>query len=125
MVRRLNTTFGTAVIPVGRHSLMNSVILKPSEAFDKEKIREFADSVKGCFHKVDIVYDWRDFTVLRTISELDLPEREDIPFERYILHADGAVRYPWKVKAFRRLSAYMDVPDWYFARDSHDSISSN
>ena len=125
MVRHVNGTFGSAIIPVGRHSLMNSVVLEPREAFDEEKVREFADRAKSLLHRVDLLFYWRSLTVLRVISELDMPGGKSIPYEKYILHTDGTKRYTEKVESFRRLGAYMDVPDWYFAAHSKTSFSSN
>jgi hypothetical protein len=125
MVKRLNGTFGSAIIPVGRHSLMNSVVLEPAEVRNKEKIREFAENLGSLFQRMDWIFYWRSLAVLRAISELDLGNAKSIPYEKFILNAGSTDRYAEKAKSFRRLGAYMDVPDWYFAAESPTSFSSN
>jgi len=70
-VRALNRRFGRAIVPIGRHSVMNGISLQASAAKeDEEAIEEFVDSANGLFQRIGALEEWARERVAYNIHRL-------------------------------------------------------
>lgn len=87
----LNKQHGFSVIPLGRHSIMNQVVLDPRAPDQESEVRKFTENVGGLFKRIDRLRAWRKRIVARTLQELGFPRGSDVELENYVLRV-GSLR---------------------------------
>jgi hypothetical protein len=80
-----NRAAGFAVIPVGRHSIMNGISLSGAEAKAVVAQGAFEAGIANLFERVDRLWKWHRDRVRVVVH--GIPGKETaIPFERYLEH---------------------------------------
>jgi hypothetical protein len=117
-VRNLNDEYGMAVVPVGRHSLMNGVSLKAKPEVTEAEFDAFASGLGDFIKSTERLDIWARRVVARNVAFVD-PSGNDPSLEHYVAvvqrYAEsnanwGAVRkgLPYsKTQAFTRMRRFM------------------
>ncbi len=103
-VRELNECCGVVVIPVGRHSIMNSVSLPPTEA-NERTLSRLAKRLSGLFERIDVLIRWRRELVARYASTAD-SKAPWLSLDAYL----SCARKHGKERALNELSTRFGVP---------------
>jgi hypothetical protein len=80
----INRTFGLALIPIGRHSLMNSIVLESKDTFKEKKIREFSSALSSLFERIGMLHEWKRIMVSNQFKKMGQSEKSDIGLESYL-----------------------------------------
>jgi hypothetical protein len=86
-VRMLNESLGLpfALIPVGRHSMMNTIVAH-TESIDGE-LAEFAVAMRSLFDRIDDLREWQRRIMQQNLQRLGLGDRRDALLKEYIERA--------------------------------------
>lgn len=87
----LNKQHGFAVIPLGRHSLMNQVVLNVRAPDQADEMRKFTENAAGLFERINRLRVWRKRIITRILQELGFPRGSDAELENYVLRV-GSLR---------------------------------
>jgi len=99
----LNKSYGAAVVPHGRHSMMNGFGLSGKDAQDDRKITRFANDFQAFGKRMERPRDWRRNLVVDYLAET----RESVPVAAYLTAAMD--RSPGTTESFRQLCVYFGV----------------
>ena len=116
-IRGLNRTLGFALIPIGRHSIMNSFSLSGKDVAGREKIDSFVKGLHSLFFRMDALRNWRRLMVARRCAELGFEGNKPIPLEDFVRKAWSVDRKGIKTSSIRKLFAFFEVPDAYIRAD--------
>jgi len=123
VIRNLNRTLGVALIPIGRHSIMNSISLSGKDIENKEKVDSFVNGMRSLWYRIDALHDWRRLMVARRCAELGFERGKPIPLDEFLLKAQSVDREAIKSASIRKLCAFFEVPDAHvltdFSQTSH------
>jgi hypothetical protein len=125
VIRDLNRTLGVALIPIGRHSIMNSFSLSGKEIEDQQKINSFVKRMRSLWYRMDALHDWRRLMVARRCAELGFEEGKPIPLDKFLLKARRVDREAIKSASIRKLFAFFEVPDAYVLTDLSQTARMN
>jgi hypothetical protein len=96
----------SCVIPFGRHSMVNGVWLKGSEAGSETKRGAFVARLTNLFDQLDLLDSWAWQVVGENLEMAGFPTGVDAPLVAYL---DGLARQRTpKRRAFEHLCAFMD-----------------
>jgi hypothetical protein len=113
VIRDLNRTLGFALIPIGRHSIMNSFSLGGKDIEDRQKIVSFVKGLRSLFFRMDALRDWRRLMVARRCAELSFKGDKSIPLEDFLRKGRSVDREEIKKASIWKLFAFFDVPEEY------------
>lgn len=105
----LNKQSGFAVIPLGRHSMMNNFALDPRAPDRANEIRTFIANANGLFERIKRLDTWRKRIVAQTLRTAGLPEGTDVELEDYLLGI--ASRPSPKRASIEELAAFLSATD--------------
>ena len=125
VIRDLNRTLGVALIPIGRHSIMNSISLSGKDAEEQQKIDSFVKGLRSLWHRMDALNDWRRLMVARRCAELGFKGGKTIPLDEFLLRAQRVDREAIKNASIRKLFAFFEVPDAYVLTDLSQTARMN
>jgi len=125
VIRDLNRTLGIALIPIGRHSIMNSISLSGKDIEDKQKIESFVKGMHGLWDRMDALHDWRRLMVARRCAELGFDKGKAIPLDEFNFKARSMDREAIKSASIRKLFAFFEVPDAYVLTDPSQTARMN
>ena len=125
VIRNLNRTLGFALIPIGRHSIMNSFSLRGKDVADREKIDSFVKGLRSLFFRMDALQDWRRLMVARRCAELGFDSDKPINLEDFLLKAQSVDREGIKNASIRKLFAFFEVPDEFIRTDFSHTTCTN
>lgn len=100
----LRDSCGMAVIPLGRHSIMNGISLRGTEARDTGRLEAFARATLTSFQRMDRVLAWQRVVVSDRVEVI----AAGAPFasaRAYLAHTGEAS--PSKREMFRQLCRYL------------------
>jgi len=80
----INRSYGFALIPIGRHSLMNSVVLESEDSFKEKKIHEFSSAMSSLFDRIALLHEWKKIKVSNLYKKLEQSEKSNIGLESYL-----------------------------------------
>lgn len=108
----LNRRVGFALVPIGRHSVMNGVFIKGGkESAQSAKIDDFVKGMTSLFGRMDNLHEWRNLRINANLIRLGQPWEDDIDLDEYLrlLQAsdDPAVS---KSSAYEGLCDFFEVP---------------
>jgi hypothetical protein len=83
-VLTLNRRIGIALIPIGRHSLMNAVGLRGEDAGDPAEVKAFVVRLDDFFGRVNDLHEWRRVKLRTNLMRLGLLSTEDVSFDEYL-----------------------------------------
>jgi hypothetical protein len=111
-VLTLNRRVGLAVIPIGRHSLMNGIGLSGEAATKRSEVDAFTARLNAFFERVNDLYEWTRVKLHTNLLRVDMLWAGDPRLDEYL----GAVRagsHPQltEEQSFIDLCAFMDVPE--------------
>ena len=69
-VRKLAESAGFAVIPLGRHTLMNGIALQGTTAREPKRVAAFTAAAENLFSRIDRLADWRRGVVADHVEEM-------------------------------------------------------
>jgi predicted RNA-binding Zn-ribbon protein involved in translation (DUF1610 family) len=124
-IRGLNRTLGFALIPIGRHSIMNSFSLSGRDIADQEKIDSFVKRLSSLSLGMDALHDWRRLMVARRCAELGFKGNKPIPLDDFLLKGKSVDRGGIKSASIRKLFAFFEVPDEFIRRDFAHTTNMN
>lgn len=105
-VRRLSRDAGFALIPLGRHSVMNGVSLPARDAAKRHRRAAFASAAMQVFDCIGRVHAWRRIIVAERIDAIR-PGARSVPLAEYLAYCKRHA--PSRPEMFRRLWRYFDV----------------
>ena len=89
----LNQEMGEAVIPIGRHTLMNGIELKlePEQktSVSKRKTREFADSFLQFGNRIDRLAQWKKISISQNCRAAEFVPGHDVGLMKYLSSLNG------------------------------------
>ena len=124
-IRGLNRRLGFALIPIGRHSIMNSFSLSGKDIDHQEKVDAFVRGLQGMFFRSDALHDWRRLMVARRCAELGFESGKPIPLAEFQLKAQGADREGIRKTSIRKLFAFFEVPEVFIRSGSFQESCRN
>jgi hypothetical protein len=83
-VLALNRRFGRAVVPIGRHSLMNGISLQTTAAREEEAIEDFVSSANGLFQTIGRLEEWARERIAYNIYRLGLDVDAPVRLTEYL-----------------------------------------
>lgn len=83
-VLALNRSFGHAVVPIGRHSLMHNVGLSGSDIEDSSAIQRFVSEQHDLRDRTDRLEEWKVQRVLFNLEQLGLDPTEPVSLQHYL-----------------------------------------
>jgi hypothetical protein len=101
-VRELNEACGYAMIPVGRHSIMNGCSLRGTPRPRPDELAPFIDDVRDIFQRTAHLDEWRRIRARRVLDTV--LDTNAVPIGRYL---DAAA----ELDAGRR--AYDELLEWW------------
>jgi hypothetical protein len=101
----LNRSYGVAVIPYGRHSLMNGFGISGEDAKHPGKVAVFAAGFNTFVERINRLHNWRRNLVRDYLAAMG--ESGDVSAETYL--AAALKGSPGKAEIFRQMSAYFGV----------------
>jgi len=84
LARSFNEQVGRCVIPIGRHSLMNGVGLKGTDAKRNAAVKRFAEELGSLFARVGWMDDWKGLAVRHNLVVLGAHPDHDLPLADYL-----------------------------------------
>lgn len=99
--RALNDRAGHCLVPMGRHSLMNGIVLPEPRRRSDAEIDAFANQLKSLFSRVEQHKERAKATVLTNLACLGFERGEDVLLDDYLARARRSQLSP--ERAFRAL----------------------
>ena len=87
-VREFNNNAGPALIPIGRHSVMNGLGLSLDGATDPDEIARFTASTNGLFAKIGELLAWTSNRVRNNLRALEFAPGTEIALAAYLTSAN-------------------------------------
>lgn len=82
-VRALNNRAGRCGVPIGRHSLMNQVVLDPFADVDVS-VPTFTGHLTSMFERIKVTGSWAAAVVELNLEALGLPPDDDVDLDAYL-----------------------------------------
>jgi hypothetical protein len=83
----INTFFGETIIPIGRHTLMNGIIFKPTSEDTKKRrmarMAKFTTKINGFFARIDHLSLWSKRVVRQNMLSIQRKGHGDISLSEY------------------------------------------
>jgi len=98
-VREFNVSYGIALIPIGRHSLMNQVVL--DKPFNERAVNNFTAGIIGLQNRIGSIHEWRKIIIAQNLKFLGYSC--DAPLDDYL---SKVKMLPSKEVAFRKMSRF-------------------
>jgi hypothetical protein len=102
-VRTLDDSVGMALIPLGRHSLMNRIALSAEQTKDPAAIDRFATRLLDFFARGERLDEWRKARVGAVLAHI--PGEDPVPVEDYLRVARRTIR--------TKQAAFDALVDWF------------
>jgi hypothetical protein len=83
-VLTLNRRLGIALIPIGRHSLMNAVGLRGENADEPAEVEAFVRRLDDFFGRSNDLHEWRRVKLRTNLMRLGLMSTEDVSLDEYL-----------------------------------------
>ena len=80
----LNAEAGVAVIPIGRHSLMNGIGIEGKPSISKKEIKAMAGSLNNMGSRIDCLEEWRKMAKSRNWQFAGLDPGQDAGLIKYL-----------------------------------------
>lgn len=84
-VRRVNEEAGRLVVPVGRHTLVNGIGLRPEQADNPDAVATFVSASRGLFDRIDMVTGFGKYAVRKNLDAMRATA--DVPMSDYLASA--------------------------------------
>jgi hypothetical protein len=111
----LNQEFGFAVIPIGRHSLMNGFALRPGLSEEENRLRDefFCRRFQDMGRRIDMLHEWKSEHLRRELERLGLVtgERSDPPAIPLVAYLQAVVAEDESSTVDHRLAAFRGLAD--------------
>jgi len=101
-----NEVAGKNLIPLGKHSFLNGIML--ISPYSKEEARQFNNEIKDFFNRISSIIDWQKYSLFENLHEMDFDFKEDIPLSVY----DRLITELKKDKEsrFRSMVEFLNIP---------------
>jgi len=76
-----NEITGTNLIPLGKHSFMNGIML--ISPYTKEESRQFKIEIKDFFKRIPLIMEWQKYALFENLYDLDFDLKTDISISDY------------------------------------------
>jgi len=76
-----NQIAGKNLIPLGKHSFMNGIML--ISPYTKEEARQFKTEIKDFFNRISSIVDWQKIALFENLHDMGFDFKEDIPLIVY------------------------------------------
>ena len=83
-VRALNQAAGRCVIPIGRHSLMNNVVVSTAQLQSGAAVRAYTDQLHSLFVNMEDLRTWGRAVVQRNLAALGFDSEDDVALSAYL-----------------------------------------
>ncbi len=83
-VKQLNLHYGTCIIPIGRHSLMNGVAYGADVAHAGATPAQFAEDLHGLFGRSDRLLAWRKRQIRANLADCGFASGEAVALPDYL-----------------------------------------
>ena len=125
VIIHLNKTLGVTLIPIGRHSIMNSLSLSGEESADPHKIDSFVKGLRSLWFRMEALNDWRRLMVARRCAELGFHRDKPARLDDFLSKAEGVDREEIRSASRRKLFAFFEVPEAFIGQDLSRTTSMN
>jgi hypothetical protein len=116
IIRQVNSAAGFALVPVGRHSVMNSIMLTGNEARDPDKANDFVEKFRGLNLRIDLLSDWRKKIVARRCADLGFSRHKQVPLGLFRRKASSLDSDSIRESTIHDLLEFFEVPEGGIAR---------
>lgn len=103
---RLRDAVGSAVIPLGRHSLMNGIALRGPNARSRLHVTSFAAANIQSANRMDRLFEWRRLVIADRVTSMHA-NAAFVGAPEYLVFATGLVLPPQEM--FRQLCRFLNV----------------
>lgn len=81
LATRYNEISGKNLIPLGKHSFMNGLML--ISPYTKDEARQFEIEIKAFFKRISLIFEWQKYALFENLHDLGLDLKSDIPISDY------------------------------------------
>jgi hypothetical protein len=109
LVVSLNRQLGRTVVPIGRHSLMHGLALRPSDVHRPDRVEHFVADVHGLAGLIGGLETYSRGVIARTEAALGFDPTADVFLGKYLWAVDRSELEP--AGAFVSLALHVLLPD--------------
>jgi hypothetical protein len=109
----LNETFGTAVIPIGRHSIMNGFALKGDDSSPtRAQTEQFVRQLNGMFGQINDLHEWMRCRLTYVLGQLGGAWAGDLALSEFLTGLHSASKEDLSSRrAFEEMCSFFQVPE--------------
>ena len=76
-----NEFTGKNIIPLGKHSFMNGIML--ISPYTRAEAKEFKIEIKAFFERISLIMDWQKYALFENLYDLGFDLKTDVPISDY------------------------------------------